>query len=43
MEAINKVINIIKDAYLYVIEGIANNPNTTFWVGSSLIVLGLFV
>lgn len=43
MDFINKAVNVIKDSYLYVIDGIANNPNTTFWVGSSLIVLGLFV
>lgn len=43
MTTISKIINAIKDAYLYVIEGIAQNPNTTFWVGGSLIVLGLFV
>lgn len=43
METINKIINFVKDAYLYVIDGIAGHPHITLWSGLALIVLGLFV
>lgn len=50
MEIYNKVINAletavnaVKDGYLYVINGIAQNPNITLWAGVGLIVLALVV
>ena len=41
MAFINKAINAVKDAYLYVINGIANHPHITFAVGIVVIVLGI--
>lgn len=43
MEALNKAVNAAKDGYLFVINGIAENPNTTFWVGVGLICLALVI
>lgn len=43
MESLNKAVNAAKDGYLFVINGIAANPNTTLWVGVGLIALALVV
>lgn len=42
MDFINKAVNVIKDAYLYVINGIADHPHITAWSGLALIVLGFW-
>lgn len=39
MNYLAKAVNAVKDGYLYVIEGIAKNPQTTFWVGGLLFLL----
>lgn len=41
MDYLNRAVNAVKDGYLYVIEGIAKNPQTTFWAGLGLFVLAL--
>ena len=39
MDYLNRAVNAVKDGYLYVIEGIAKNPQTTFWTVIGLLVL----
>ena len=39
MNYLAKAVNAVKDGYLFVIEGIAKNPQTTFWVGIGLLAL----
>lgn len=41
MDYLNRAVNAVKDGYLYVIEGIAKNPQTTFWTGLGLILIAL--
>lgn len=41
MEYLAKTVNAVKDGYLYVIEGIAKNPQTTFWAAIGLFILSL--
>lgn len=41
MDYLNRAVNAVKDGYLYVIEGIAKNPQTTFWTVLGLILIAL--
>lgn len=39
MNYLAKAVNAVKDSYLFVIEGIAKNPQTTFWTVIGLLAL----
>ena len=41
MDYLAKAVNAVKDGYLYVIEGIAGHPQTTFWTVLGLILIAL--